>query len=264
MVRLQQVRKVFSSTSEKARGRPRKRTSRVARAEDEEQPEADEWKDAEGLKDHPAYRRYPGSALKEGETKDFEAFEFPVSSEETSAGEGRFYTALYRYPDKLSCTQLIRNYENAFKAAGLKISTGSDLPSKAVDAGLSGDRWVTGIGKGKKGGMIYLVQTCDTAAHSGEVWGKVIVVEKTAMEQVVEIDADGMMAEIQKTGRVALYGIHSATGKADITPDSARMLAQIAEVLAKQPGWKLRVEGHTDNVGKPKVNQDLSRNVVAL
>jgi outer membrane protein OmpA-like peptidoglycan-associated protein len=79
------------------------------------------------------------------------------------------------------------------------------------------------------------------------------------MEQKVEITADFLADEIAKSGHVALYGINFATGKADITPDSAQTLEQIAKLLETKPDWKLRVEGHTDNVGKAKANQELSK-----
>ncbi len=36
------------------------------------------------------------------------------------------------------------------------------------------------------------------------------------------------------------------------------MLKEIADVMAKNPAWKLSVEGHTDNIGGAASNQDLS------
>ena len=51
----------------------------------------------------------------------------------------------------------------------------------------------------------------------------------------------------------------SAIGKATITPDSAATLQQIAELLSRNTGWKLRIEGHTDDVGHAKDNLVLSR-----
>jgi outer membrane protein OmpA-like peptidoglycan-associated protein len=85
-----------------------------------------------------------------------------------------------------------------------------------------------------------------------------LVVDVAAMGQKVEIDADYLAGEIDKTGRVAVYGINFATGKADITADSAKVLAEIGSLLARKPDWRLRVEGHTDNVGSAKSNQELS------
>jgi OOP family OmpA-OmpF porin len=85
-----------------------------------------------------------------------------------------------------------------------------------------------------------------------------MVVDVAPMAQKVEIDADGLAGEIEKTGHVAIYGITFATGKADISPDSAKVLAEIGNLMARRPDWRLRIEGHTDNVGNAKSNQELS------
>ncbi len=232
-----------------------------ARAQDEEQaPEVDERVDAPGLKDHPAYKRYPKSVLKEATVLEFEAFDFPTSDEEVLHAEGAYSWGRYWYLDNPSCTQLIRNYESAFKAAGLKTFKGKNFPSATVDsAKITGEAWVTGSGKGKRGGQVTMVQTCDTGAHNGEVWGDFLIVETQAMAQKVELDADGMLSELEKSGHVALYGITFETGKAEITLASAKTLEQIAQLLNRKPEWKLVVEGHTDNVGKAKANLELSK-----
>ncbi len=216
--------------------------------------------DAEGAKDHPAVKRYPGAIITEFKEAEFETFEFPVADEPGKEGdvqtktrtvEGRYYQAELEFPEKASCTQVMRNYENAFKAAGLKMYKGKEPP---MAMGWGEGRWVSAEGKPHgKGGMLYILQTCDAPN------GRLVVVEESQMAQKVEVDAGAMAEEIEKTGRVALYGINFATGKADITPDSAKTLEQIAQLLKNKPDWKLRVEGHTDNVGKAKANLELSK-----
>jgi len=64
---------------------------------------------------------------------------------------------------------------------------------------------------------------------------------------------------LAKTGRAEVYGIYFDFGSARIRPESEPVLRDIANVLAKNPGWKLSVEGHTDNVGGHAYNLDLSR-----
>jgi len=236
----------------------------AALSQDDEREEVgtedDRNKDAAGLRDHPGFQRFPGSVLREAHEKEFESFELPTSDAATLHAEGRYFDYTYRYPDKASCTQIVRNYQNAFKKAGLKIYDGKNIPEKAGESGvLAGEVWVTGSGKSKGGGGIHFVVSCDTGAINGEVWGQVVIVEEQAMEQKVEIDAEGMVAALEKNARIALYGIHFETGKADLTPDSAKTLEQIAELLGRRPEWTLRVEGHTDNVGKAPANLDLSK-----
>jgi fibro-slime domain-containing protein len=64
---------------------------------------------------------------------------------------------------------------------------------------------------------------------------------------------------IKKTGHVAVYGIHFAFDKADITKDSSAVLAQVAKVLRGDPSLRLRIEGHTDATGDAAYNRDLSQ-----
>ena len=53
--------------------------------------------------------------------------------------------------------------------------------------------------------------------------------------------------------------IHFATNKALILKDSYRVLRQVARALKDAPGVKVRVEGHTDNVGSRDRNLKLSQ-----
>ncbi|MCC6806436.1 MAG: DUF4398 and OmpA-like domain-containing protein [Deltaproteobacteria bacterium] len=52
--------------------------------------------------------------------------------------------------------------------------------------------------------------------------------------------------------------VHFATGKAKILKDSFELLSQVASVLRSNPAMKVRIEGHTDNVGSEKNNMKLS------
>jgi outer membrane protein OmpA-like peptidoglycan-associated protein len=230
--------------------------------------EEDAPTDAEGSKDHPAVKRYPGSIISEFNQQEFQSFEFPLADDPTKQSdplvktkkvEGRFHRANYLMPPKASCTQVLRNYENAFKAAGLTLHSGKEAPFEGGWGTTA--RWVSAEGRVKgQGGTLYIMQTCDDQNGDGErALGTLVVVEQNQMAQKVEIDAGAMADEIEKTGRIALYGINFATNKADVTPDSAKTLEQIAELLKNRPDWKLRVEGHTDNVGNAKANLALSQ-----
>ncbi len=57
---------------------------------------------------------------------------------------------------------------------------------------------------------------------------------------------------------VEIYGIYFDTASAVIKPRSEAVLKQIADVLQKNPSWKLNVSGHTDNIGSDSSNQVLS------
>lgn len=71
--------------------------------------------------------------------------------------------------------------------------------------------------------------------------------------------ATSLATQIKRTGRVVVYGIHFAFDKADIVKGSSAVLAEVAKVLRDDPALRLRIEGHTDNVGDAAYNRDLSQ-----
>ncbi|MHB8652658.1 MAG: OmpA family protein [Terriglobia bacterium] len=64
--------------------------------------------------------------------------------------------------------------------------------------------------------------------------------------------------EIAKTGCAAVYGIYFDFNSAIVRPESGPSLKEIAEAIKNNPAWKLRIEGHTDNVGGDAYNLNLS------
>jgi outer membrane protein OmpA-like peptidoglycan-associated protein len=74
-----------------------------------------------------------------------------------------------------------------------------------------------------------------------------------------KLDSGGISKLLKEQGKLALYGIQFDFNQATIKPESAQVLGQVAEVLKNQPDLKLMIEGHTDNVGKPAYNMELSR-----
>ena len=58
---------------------------------------------------------------------------------------------------------------------------------------------------------------------------------------------------------IVLNNIFFDTGKATLRPESTAELERLQKLLAEQPTLKLEMAGHTDNVGKPAANQDLSQ-----
>ena len=59
--------------------------------------------------------------------------------------------------------------------------------------------------------------------------------------------------------RAELHGIYFDFGQATLLPASQPALAAVAKLMADNPGWTLRIEGHTDNVGGAAYNLDLSK-----
>ena len=67
-----------------------------------------------------------------------------------------------------------------------------------------------------------------------------------------------MERELTDNRRTAVYGIYFDFNRATIKPQSEPVLREIVSVMTSHPGWTLKVEGHTDNVGGDAKNLDLS------
>lgn len=65
-------------------------------------------------------------------------------------------------------------------------------------------------------------------------------------------------ASLTQERRAVIYGIYFDFNSATIKPKSDAVLHTIVEVMNKNPGWSLNVEGHTDNIGGDASNQELS------
>ena len=81
----------------------------------------------------------------------------------------------------------------------------------------------------------------------------------------IRIAAGGrsLYQSLEATGRVAIHDIQFATGKADILPQSAETIGNMAKLLQEHPDLKLLIEGHTDNTGDFEKNMQLSKDRAA-
>ena len=64
---------------------------------------------------------------------------------------------------------------------------------------------------------------------------------------------------MKQTGQAEVYGIYFDFASDKIKPESEPVLREIADALNHNPTWKLRVEGHTDNIGGDDYNLNLSQ-----
>jgi outer membrane protein OmpA-like peptidoglycan-associated protein len=67
-----------------------------------------------------------------------------------------------------------------------------------------------------------------------------------------------MTKEVRTLFQKAMQGIQFGTGSDQIKPSSYVILDQIVKVLIENPAYKVEVQGHTDNIGKPETNLKLS------
>jgi outer membrane protein OmpA-like peptidoglycan-associated protein len=64
--------------------------------------------------------------------------------------------------------------------------------------------------------------------------------------------------DLAAKGRISTQGILFATGSDQVRPESGATLKEIAEMMKGHPDLRIRIEGHTDNVGKKDANLALS------
>jgi outer membrane protein OmpA-like peptidoglycan-associated protein len=74
----------------------------------------------------------------------------------------------------------------------------------------------------------------------------------------VAASAKRMYDALVAAGRVATHGILFDTGSDRIRPESTPTLKEIGQILKDHPELKLRIEGHTDDVGDDAANLSLS------
>ena len=203
-------------------------------------PAQDAPVDAENCKDSPLITRMPGSRINSCTHTEFD--QLKVQMGVTQDGnpiektlEGEYWEWDYGTREGVSDLQVFRNLQNALRQGGFKIDY-TESP-----------RLITA----HKGNTWYKVENSGTYYYQ-------YVLEVKAMKQEVTADASQLHDALEQSGHVAVYGIEFETGKAAILPESEGVLSEVVKLLEQNPALKLRVEGHTDNVGQKAANQALS------
>jgi outer membrane protein OmpA-like peptidoglycan-associated protein len=205
--------------------------------------------DAKDCTDYPGVSRMGTFFIDNCNRKQFESARFwvgPKDKEVQQNQEGRYFH--YDYESNsgapgASMVQIIRNYQNAVRAAGGQVM--SDR---------MGTNWAdTSLKLNKAGKEIWVL----VEAHDNSY--QLTIVEKQGMQQEVTMDAKAMGDTISQTGKVAIYGIYFDFAKANLKPESEPALNQIATLLKQNPKLNVYIVGHTDMVGDAATNVRLSQ-----
>jgi len=203
-------------------------------------------KDDPKCQDHPMFSRMPGGYwIRSCEEKDFDAFAFTIAKGKTESIEGHLWKIHY-YPQataksKPSELQIQRNYEEAIKAIG-----GTVVYSE------KGRSTLKVVKDGKE------IWTQVTAEFTGKY--SLTILQKEAMVQDIKATAELLGKGLKTEGHIAVEGIYFDTAKADLKPESAAAVAEIAKLLKADMSLKVFVVGHTDSVGSVESNLTLSQN----
>lgn len=202
--------------------------------------------DAEDCKPSPLVSRMTGCQIYECSAKDFDAWDVIINKAgETKSLEGAVHHNKFACPATVSHLQLQRNLEAALqKAAYQTVFSGRhEGHERAAITVRKGAQWI-------------FVQLADF--NEFPVYEQTTVLVKD-MAQEMTASAQAMSDAIGRSGRLDVYGINFATGQAAITPASDAVLSDLFAVLTANADWRLRIEGHTDNVGDKAANLTLSQ-----
>jgi OOP family OmpA-OmpF porin len=230
--------------------------------------------DKQGCQDHPLFNRMPNFELYNCAVVDFDSVDFakPGLKQWDQPGdyetiEGKVFAISYKLKDGVTPTpsalQIIRNFQNAAKAAGgvvlaeftNPIATGGvakNMEKFLVESpgGTSYERY-TNL-KFTKGESEYWVNVAASAAYTDY---NLVIVERKTMAQ--DVNVNELVDKLNKDGFLTLY-VNFDTGKSTIKPDSAKTLDDAAAVLKSASTLQILVGGHTDNVGAAPANLKLS------
>ena len=221
---------------------------------------------------------YPNSNLIKEKVTEFDDYELvigPVDSVKSTclkkeALQGRVARFYYENPRGRSHAEIFANYQSAALKAGFQpIYTCKEegcyadgKPSN--NAQFCGDRSIGILPAAgtrylsaklpRKEGDLYL------ALHVYEHFTDLHYVTMKPMEVgLVKVDAKALKSGIEADGHVAVYGIDFDTGKAELKPESAPVIAEIVKLLKADPSLKIHVVGHSDAVGALEANIGLSK-----
>jgi OOP family OmpA-OmpF porin len=203
---------------------------------------AAQTQDAKGCKDSPLVSRFPGSVITGCADKAFDGYNFTVTVDKQNKPkrvEGKYLQLNYNWPSgTASKSQVVRNLNNALKAAGYTFD---------YDSGDYGDF------------TVHMGKTWVMEEVSGGGWYKQTIVVEKGMTQEVVANAAALSGGLSGNGHVVVNGILFDTGKAEVKPESAAALQEVAKLLKQNPALKVYVVGHTDNAGALAGNIDLSK-----
>jgi OmpA-OmpF porin, OOP family len=219
------------------------------------------------------------------EVDDPRVFAFKFSKSQRV--EGKLARILYVAPEGRSSLEILRNYEAAMKTAGfqplfsctdqecdsgsnvarfkgLVYGKGRIIDAKMAFAGATEVRYLaaklSAPGKQVYASLMVGIEKFD---HFKDLFNHPLIlleiVEITSMaDGMVTVNAESMAKDIGAVGHVAIYGVYFDVDKADVKPESAPALREMAGLLEQQPKLNVAIVGHTDNVGSLEHNLLLS------
>ena len=196
-------------------------------------------KDAKGCKDSPLIARYPGTTIYDCKDSQDDAYNFPgIGPSGTDKHlEGEYHFVIYNIPDNITPPPITRNLVTAFKNAGYTFVMDNGNGHFIVHMGKT---WIE-----------------ENVTYGGNYSQHILI--ETQLTQEMVANAAALSTGLTGVGHIVVNGILFDTAKADVKPESAAALQEVAKLLKGNGKLKVYVVGHTDNVGVLAANIDLSK-----
>ena len=135
----------------------------------------------------------------------------------------------------------------------------ADFAREAVIAGEDARRAaMAGAAQARAEGERRAAAAAAAAAEAERVRSAAENAAKARIELLGRLDA-ALPTRVTERGLVSeIGGVQFATGTADLSGSAREALARFSGIVASYPGLRFNVEGHTDNVGNPTANDELS------
>jgi outer membrane protein OmpA-like peptidoglycan-associated protein len=205
--------------------------------------------DYRGFKDPALFSRLPNYFLSEGgafveaqfDTHDFRVVE--KNKDESRRIEGHLLKYVYSFDEKRAAApaspkQIVRNYINAATRLGGKVLYDGGDRCTLMVAKAGQETWV------------------DIEAFGNSY--NLLIIERQGMKQDVIADATALKGGLAQDGHVEVPGIFFDFNKSEVKPESGPALKELVKLLKGSPALKVWVVGHTDYVGSPEANLQLS------
>lgn len=251
--------------------------------------------DVAGGADHPLVGRYEGARIDFHEVRAYDEVRLPdrrrprggsnvTDDTWTRPLEGRVTLIRYEGPGDRTALEVLRNHQRALEGAGFETvftcrgaaeCSDGNVPSfNSVARGkitlpLQWDTTVYLLAERNDAvGHVHIAITAvETRARGATPLAAhlaVIVVESEPMQSNMiqtarVIESSEFEVAFARDGRIAVYGITFDFNAADLRPEAAPQIAELAAVLAANPALAVVIVGHTDSIGGFDYNLTLSQ-----
>jgi len=202
--------------------------------------------DYKGYKDPPLFTRMPHYFLTGQDAfteKAFDAVEFQLK-DGTQKVEGRHLYYQYYFDEAAGpmpgMLQIVRNYQAAARKIGGQVLW-DDVRRAIIKIVKSGQETWASL----------------EAFNEGKSY-ELHIVERGGLKEDVVADAGALQGGLKDSGHAEVPGILFDFGKSDVKAESDAALNEVVKLLQANPGWRVWVVGHTDNVGTAESNLALS------